>query len=105
MHKGIDPAVVEEQAKVEALRKQENSFAVVVEDWIQDKLAKERQGKDVERDMRREFLPVWGTVPITDITDLHVLTIINTKKRTAPAQAREAAPFSPARSSIPPPYW
>jgi integrase len=88
VHKGIDPAVVEEQAKAEALRKQENSFCVVVEDWLQAKVAKERQAKDVERDFRREFLPVWGALPITAITDLHVLTIVNTKKRTAPAQAR-----------------
>jgi hypothetical protein len=86
--KGVDPALVEERAKAEALRKQENSFAAVVEDWIQDKLSTERQGKDVERDVRREFLPVWGARPITEITDLDVLSIVNAKKRAAPAQAR-----------------
>ena len=86
--KGVDPALVEERAKAEALRKQENSFAAVVEDWIQDKLSTERQGKDVERDVRREFLPVWEARPITEITDLDVLSIINAKKRKAPSQAR-----------------
>jgi integrase len=86
--KGVDPARVEEQAKADALRKQENSFTAVVEDWIQNKVVKERQGGDVERDFRREFLPVWGSRPITDITDLDVLRIINEKKKTAPSQAR-----------------
>jgi hypothetical protein len=88
VHKGIDPALVEEREKAEAIRKQENSFGAVIEDWIRDKLASERRGKDVETDVRREFLPVWGKRPITDITDLDVLTIINWKKRTAPAMAR-----------------
>jgi integrase len=88
VHKGIDPALVEERAKAEAMRKQKNTFAAVAEDWFKDKLPAERKGKEVERDVRKEFMPVWGKRPITDITDLDVLSIINAKKRTAPSQAR-----------------
>jgi hypothetical protein len=33
-------------------------------------------------------MPVWTGRPITELTDLDVLSVINSKKRTAPAQAR-----------------
>jgi hypothetical protein len=48
----------------------------------------ERKGREVERDIRREFIPAWDKRPITDISDLDVLTLIKAKRRTAPAQAR-----------------
>jgi integrase len=88
VERGIDPAAVVERAKLEAIKKQGNTFGAVMEDWIRDKLAHERQGKDVERDMRKNFLSVWAERPIADITDLDVLSIINVKKRTAPVSAR-----------------
>jgi len=92
IRKGIDPAVVEEQARQAALRQQalarERSFAAVAEAFIADKLPGERKGREVERDLRNVFLPAWGSKAIDEITDLDVLVIINAKKRSAPAQAR-----------------
>ena len=92
IRKGIDPAWVEEQARQAALRQhalaQERSFAAVVEAFVADKLSAERKGREVERDLRHVFLPPWGSKAIDEITDLDVLAIINVKKRTAPAQAR-----------------
>ncbi len=46
------------------------------------------EGKSVEREIRNVFLPAWSSKPVDEISDLDVLAIINTKKRTAPAQAR-----------------
>ena len=92
IRKGVDPAVVEEQARQAALRQQalarERSFAAVAEAFIADKLPSERKGREVERDLRNVFLPAWGSKAIDEITDLDVLVIINAKKRSAPAQAR-----------------
>ena len=92
IRKGVDPAVVEEQARKAALRQQalarERSFAAVAEAFIADKLPGERKGREVERDLRNVFLPAWGNKAIDEITDLDVLVIINAKKRSAPAQAR-----------------
>jgi integrase len=42
----------------------------------------------VERDIRRNFIPVLGSRPITEIEDTDILAIIKAKKTTAPAQAR-----------------
>lgn len=90
--KGIDPALAEEQARQAALQRQalarERSFAAVAEAFIAEKLPAERKGREVERDLRNVFLPAWGGKTIDEITDLDVLVIINAKKRTAPAQAR-----------------
>ena len=41
-----------------------------------------------ERDLRAVFIAAWGERPVSEITKLDVLEIINTKKRTAPQMAR-----------------
>jgi integrase len=88
INQGTDPALVEEQKRQAKIKKLENTFGAVAEAFIAEKLPSERKGWEVERDIRNEFLRLWGTRPITDITDLHVLAVINAKKRTAPAHAR-----------------
>jgi hypothetical protein len=88
IRKGVDPAEQEERARLAEQVKRKNTFAAVAEDFIAEKLPGERNGKEVERDLRREFIPAWGGLPITDITDLQVIAIIKAKKRTAPVQAR-----------------
>jgi len=86
--KGIDPTIAEEQERQAEITKNENTFLAVAEAFIADKLPTERKGKEVERDIRREFVPVWGRRPITEITDLDILSVVKAKRRTAPAQAR-----------------
>jgi integrase len=86
--RGLDPAIETERRKQGRIRQQKNTFLAVFEDWVREKLPGERKGKVVERDVRREFVLKLGSLPITEITDLDVLTIINAKKRTAPVQAR-----------------
>jgi integrase len=86
--RGIDPRSEEERERHAEQQKRANTFAAVAEDFIEDKLPGERKGAEVERDIRRELLPVWGKRPVTEIADLDVLAVIRAKKRTAPAQAR-----------------
>jgi integrase len=86
--RGIDPVLAEGRERTANLRKQENTFAAVAEAWFKDKLPGERKGREVERDVRNAFLPAWGSDPITDVTDLDVLSVIDAKKKKAPAQAR-----------------
>ena len=74
--RGVDPAIEQERQRAAELRKQENSFAAVAEDFIKAKLAGERKGEEVERDIRRVFIPAWGKRPITDITPLEVRNLI-----------------------------
>jgi integrase len=49
---------------------------VVAEDFIKEKVATERKGREVARDIRRVFIPAWGSRPITDITALEVRSLI-----------------------------
>ncbi len=86
--RGVDPSLAEEKAKTENLQRQKNTFAAVAEDWFAEKLKGERRGKEVEREVRNEFVSAWGSRPMTDLADLDVLSVIKTKRRTAPAQAR-----------------
>jgi integrase len=88
VEKGIDPAIEAERQRVAELRRQENSFASVAEDFIRDKLASERKGREVARDIRRVFIKAWGRRPITDISALEVRAVIKGfKDRGKPYQA------------------
>ena len=87
--KGRDPREEEERQRAAEQRKRANTFAAVAEDFIASKLPGERKAKEVERDIRREFLPVErGGRPITDISHLDIRGVVKAKARTAPAQAR-----------------
>ena len=48
----------------------------MAEDFIREKLAGERKGREVERDMRRGFIAEWGARPITDITPADVVNLV-----------------------------
>jgi integrase len=85
---GKDPRAVARAAQAETHRQQRTTFAAVAEDFIRDKLPSERNGRKVERDLRRDALPPWGGKPIAEITEWDVLTLIRAKKAKAPAQAR-----------------
>jgi integrase len=88
IRQGIDPRDLEERQRAAEQRKRANSFASVAEDFIAHKLPGERKAKEVERDIRREFITAWGGRPITEITHLDIRAVIKAKARTAPAQAR-----------------
>jgi integrase len=88
IRRGIDPRDEVERQRLAEQRKRANTFAAVAEDFIKDKLPSERKGKIVERDIRREFIPLWGGRPITEITPLDVRSVVRTvKDRGAPYQA------------------
>ena len=101
--KGIDPAVVEAEAREKAAREGalriRHSFATVAEAFIADKLAQERSGRIVERDFRSTFIAAWGDRPVSEITTLDVLEIINGKKRTRTADGPRTADHGRAGSS------
>jgi len=86
--RGIDPQVQQDRDRQAALRRQQTTFAAVAEDFIKDKLPSERKGREVEQDIRREFIPHWGRRPITEITAQDVRAVIKAvKDRGAPYQA------------------
>jgi integrase len=86
--RGLDPADQEERERQAALRQQRTTFTAVAEDFIKDKLPAERKGREVELEIRREFLPRWGKRPVTEITALDVRNVVKAAKdRGAPYQA------------------
>jgi integrase len=88
IRQGKDPKAEIERLRAAEQRKRANSFRAVAEDFIKDKLSSERKGAEVERDIRREFLPAWAGRPIADITALDVRTIVKAAKdRGSPYQA------------------
>jgi integrase len=91
--KGIDPAVVEAEAREkrerEAAARIRHSFGNTGEAFITDKLKHERSGAIAERDFRANFVAIWRERPIAEITKFDVLEVINAKKRSgAPQMAR-----------------
>lgn len=88
IRQGKDPREEEERQRAAEERKRANTFAAVAEDFITNKLPGERKAREVERDIRRDVVSEWGARPITEITHLDVRSLIKTKAKTAPAQAR-----------------
>jgi integrase len=81
--RGIDPGAAEQQTRADNLHRQANTFAVVLEDYIRLavvgpdlKKPLQRRGREVARDLRRTFVPLWGVRPVTDITRRDVLLVI-----------------------------
>ena len=88
IRQGKDPREHEERLQAAEQRKRQNTFAAVAEDFIRDKLPGERKGTEAERDIRKEFLPRWGKLPVTDVTEAHVREVIKAAKdRGSPYQA------------------
>ena len=89
VEQGIDPQTAEQQQQEAAQRSRRITFAAVAEDWLKDAVrGKQRQGRTVELDLRREFIPRWGNRPITEITALDIRDVIKEIKDRAPSQAR-----------------
>jgi hypothetical protein len=61
--RGVDPAQEQERERAAELRKQRVTFAAIAEDFIAEKLPGESKGREVERDIRRVFIPLWGKRP------------------------------------------
>jgi Arm DNA-binding domain/Phage integrase central domain len=66
-----------------------DTFAKVMEDYLERHVKGQRKAVDVERDVRRELLTRWGSRPITKITRRDVIAMAEEiKDRGAPYQAR-----------------
>src|SRR5262249_41293269 len=81
--KGIDPAVAEEGEKRAELRKRENTFTAVAEDYLAKRVVgpdpekpRQRQAGEVARDFQGVFIHLWGERPITSISRQEVLNLI-----------------------------
>lgn len=86
--RGGDPKIEEERQRLAAQRRRANTFAAVAEDFITEKLPKERSGEAVEREIRGNLIPAWGGRPIAEIGDDEIAALIKLKTRKAPVQAR-----------------
>jgi integrase len=86
---GIDPQREAERQRLEAQRRQENSFAKICEEFIRRGLAGQRNAEQVARELRREFIARWADRPISSITRHDVVAVVDAAvDRGAPAQAR-----------------
>src|SRR4051812_29758784 len=96
LKEGVDPRAEREQRKLAEARRQENSFTSVAEEYFRHiKRQGLRRAVEVERDVRREFMPRWGKRPITDITRHDVMAVIEAAiDRDAPWQAHHVFSYA-----------
>jgi integrase len=88
VRQGIDPADQAKRDRATEIRKRQMTFGAVAEDFIREKLPAERKGKDVEREIRRDLMPKWEAMPITEVTDHHVSSLIKAKSLDGKVGAR-----------------
>ena len=88
LKRGKDPKIEQERAKRAELRKQENTFAAVAEEYLKRHVKDQRTARVVERDIRKELINRWAARPVTDITRDDVVALIEEiADRPAPAMA------------------
>jgi integrase len=82
LKRNIDPKVEEERKRAAEALKQQTSFLAVAEEFIADKLANQRKGREAARDLRKVFIQEagWANRPITEITPLDVRNAIKPYK-------------------------
>jgi integrase len=85
--RGIDPRDELEERKRAEQRKCAGTFASVAEDFVREKLSKERRGHDAEIALRRELIPRWGARQIPEISRGDVKLMLEQVKARAPYQA------------------
>jgi integrase len=83
-----DPRELEKRERLAEEKRRKNTFTAVAEDFIADKVSKERKRKEIEREIRNNYIPAWGPLPITDITDDELAGFIKRKASKTPSQAR-----------------
>lgn len=102
LKKGLDPREEAERVRTENLRKRENTFAAVVEDYLKDipTRKRNRHAEQDAREIRRELLErkdrdgkitwsnPWAKKPIADVTDADIAELIAViRDRPAPGMA------------------
>ena len=84
---GIDPRAAERRAAEDADRRRELSFGVVVEDFLKRHVKGQRRAVQVEREIRKELIPLWKDKQIDQITRSDVVTLVEAIADRAPYQA------------------
>jgi integrase len=85
---GIDPADQERRARDDAILRRKMTCAAVFEDFVRDKLSTERRGREAERDLRRDLLTAFAALPIAEITDAMVASLVKAKGRSGKVAGR-----------------
>ena len=76
IRKNIDPREAERREKEEVSRKRDLSFGAVVEEYLNRHVKGQRRSAQVEREIRKELIPVWRDKLITEITRADVVTLV-----------------------------
>ncbi|MFM9844001.1 MAG: tyrosine-type recombinase/integrase, partial [Dongiaceae bacterium] len=86
IREGGDP-VAEAQRAAEARSRQEADTVVTIGEKFIAKHAAQRRWGELERVIRRDVIPAWGTRPVADITRRDVMDLLDTIAERAPVQA------------------
>ena len=76
IERGIDPKIEAERDRLTEQRKMADSFEAVAERFFARKLKTQRRGHVVERIVRNELLPAWGSRPVADISHRDVREVV-----------------------------
>ncbi|MGA7328430.1 MAG: site-specific integrase [Rhodomicrobium sp.] len=86
--RGIDPSAEQRRAVEAEDAKRGNTFATIIEEFIRRHVRGKRKAADVEREIRREMLPMWKDKSVAEITRRDVVRLIEAiADRPAPYQA------------------
>jgi len=87
--RGLDPSIVEAREREQNAQRRANTFGAVFEDYVASKLGALKSGDKIEHDMRANLLDHFKDKPITEITDVDILTqVVNPRLRSGRSMGR-----------------
>jgi integrase len=75
--KGKDPKIEQQKLLTAQKIKQNQTFSVVIEEFIQKHVSGLRRNAEIEGLIRRVFIAEWADLPITDITPHNIVQVID----------------------------
>jgi integrase len=87
IQRGVDPGAELERARVAEQRKTATTFGAVAQAFIEEKLPQERRGRETERILRKDVIPVWQNRPIAEIKPIDVVLLLKPIKARGPYMA------------------
>jgi integrase len=89
--RGIDPKERREQERAKADQRRRETFEAVADKFIEDyvKAKRLRTAREIERCLRRDVVPAWGSRSVHDITRRDLKELLRRKASTSPAAANK----------------
>lgn len=94
IERGVDPKAKRAAERQAAMARAQNSFGMVAEQFISEHVCKLRSAAEVTAAIRRELVPLWGAMPIAEISRADVAKMLRAAAKDRPYVAHHLLAYA-----------